>query len=109
MTTIKTAELTGSTLDWVIAKCEAIRLGGNLFNAPGSIKFNKYSTDWAQGGPIIERERINSIYTDDQWEADLSDQCFGFGGSMLKAAMRCHVINNLGEEVEVPDELLEIA
>jgi hypothetical protein len=64
------------------------------------------STDWSQGGPIIEREiaRLEDL-GDEGWEA-----CgFGFvamGESPLIAAMRCLVASKLGDEVKIPEELL---
>jgi hypothetical protein len=48
---MKTSELTGHALDWAAAECAGLshRLHGHI----------PYSTDWAQGGPIIEREGID--------------------------------------------------
>lgn len=71
----------------------------------------KFSSDWAYGGPIIEREGI-SIYPDEsedlpdiKWSAD-SQNTFRWGGpTPLIAAMRCYVASKLGDEVDVPDEL----
>ncbi len=68
---------------------------------------NEYqpSTDWAQGGPIIEKYGIFSgphcdifiAWTDGtRWE----------GPTQLIAAMRCYVAGKLGDEVEIPAELL---
>ena len=53
---MKTNELTGAALDWAVAKCEGIYFEDfEDFEryAP------EYSTDWSQGGPIIEREGIS--------------------------------------------------
>jgi hypothetical protein len=67
-----------------------------------------FSSNWSQGGPIIERERIclRDIGEDDyMWEAD--DQRGGrpyLAETPLVAAMRCYVASKLGDEVEVPDE-----
>lgn len=60
---MKTSELTGVALDWAVAKCEGlIDQNGwtsvEIFKASRGGGFNRYSTDWAQGGPIIEREQI---------------------------------------------------
>jgi len=66
---IKTSELTGAALDWAVAKCEGVKVvklkhGRATFSDPfddGALNemFINYSTDWAQGGPIIEREGIS--------------------------------------------------
>lgn len=49
---MKTSELTGAALDWAVATCEKWRLD---LVPEGSYS---PSTDWKQGGPIIERERF---------------------------------------------------
>jgi len=72
-----------------------------------------YSTDWAQGGPIIERELLAPEPLLDtncslikwrcrNWKGDGSDY---YGPTYLIAAMRCYVTSKMGETVEVPEEL----
>ena len=59
---VKVSELTGAALDWAVAKCEgdySITIdtdidGTKRVNYGGM--YPEYSNDWAQGGPIIERE-----------------------------------------------------
>ena len=133
---IKTSELTGSALDWAVAKCErregrAVRstlngtLSIRLMRGTG-IDPNPYSpsTTWAQGGPIIEREGIHTatlasgidlfvhqtFKPGDKWEAELMvadrDSFVYTAPTPLVAAMRCYVASKLGDEVEVPEELL---
>lgn len=63
------------------------------------------STDWAQGGPIIERERIH-VYAGPQWTAGIKPGQFVYGPTALIAAMRCFVASKLGNEVDVPEDLL---
>ena len=65
----------------------------------------KPSTNWAQGGPIIERERIR-LDPRGVWVAghDSSNDEFS-SPTPLVAAMRCFVASKLGEEVEVPDAI----
>jgi len=75
------------------------------------------SIDWAQGGPIIEREGIQLSGWESRWEAKLYWSKAAQGGpkrywnmtgpNPLIAAMRCYVASKLGSEVEVPEELLE--
>lgn len=104
---MKTSELTGAALDWAVAKSEGYT-GTALQSRTG--EWYTPSTYWAQGGPIIERERIG-IDCDDQgvWFAsfDLSAET-SLGASALTpliAAMRCYVASKLGDEVEIPEEL----
>ena len=102
---MKTSELTGTALDWAVAKCEGYRLD--------LVPEGSYapSTDWAQGGPIIEREGISVDRAGLAWTADLSDSVGGYiehtesGPTPLIAAMRCYVASKLGDEVEIPREL----
>lgn len=75
------------------------------------------STDWSQGGPIIEREAIEvgpaagHRPNGTAWCAHLgnrpeSRRCYSHGPTPLIAAMRCYVASKLGDEVDVPKELL---
>ena len=109
---MKTSELTGTALDWAVTKCET---GQPLdMNGPFLVAF-KYSTDWAQGGPIIEREtciamlgRLNSGIWQVQALYDIGQDKPGdyyYGPTPLVAAMRCYVASKLGDEVEIPEEL----
>ena len=70
-----------------------------------------FSTDWAQGGPIIEREQIRLDFDVEAlvWLADANQSISpwkGAGPTPLIAAMRCFVASKLGNEVVVPKELL---
>jgi len=63
---IKTSELTGAALDWAVAKCEGWDVADDFWiTDPGEagtgqpLSDFRPSTDWAQGGPIIERKHIN--------------------------------------------------
>jgi hypothetical protein len=97
---MKTAELTGAALDWAVAKIEANVWG---YFSP--------STNWAHGGPIIEREKIKLDPRRGQWEATIWNEATtqnpAFGPTPLIAAMRCFVASKLGDEVEIPKELTE--
>lgn len=114
---IKTSELTGDALDWAVALIEypEWKEQGYLEVFPYDLHFDdgevySPSTDWAQGGPIIEREEIN-LWTEGYaaWEATKPGFWQEWGPTPLIAAMRCYVGTKLGNEVEVPDELLEFA
>lgn len=73
----------------------------------------EYSTNWSQGGPIIEREVICLTHPKyDCWtaigqdSADLEIPLWQEDGpTPLIAAMRCLVASKLGDEVYVPEEL----
>ena len=114
---IKVNKLTGAALDWAVAKCAEL---------PFPFAYDDYgreypvspSTLWIQGGPIIERERIELKCWDGTWGVEegtwvansvmLSE---GQGTTPLIAAMRCYVASKLCDqftnEVDVPDELVK--
>jgi hypothetical protein len=106
---IKTSELKDAFLDWAVGKCEYMRhsLESDFCGRVGYAW--EYSTDWAQGGPIIERECIDLQYQGgdvDVWAADIfGADCSVYGDTPLIAAMRCYVSSKLGDEVDVPEEL----
>jgi hypothetical protein len=112
---MKTSELSGAALDWAVAKCEGIGLGPRgsvVYYFEGDPAMWQPSTDWAQGGPIIEREGIDiCTSTRGGWIAtlitDLEEDVVvrGEGDTCLIAAMRCYVASKLGDEVEIPKEL----
>jgi hypothetical protein len=113
---IETSKLTGAALDWAVAKCEDYcaewLIEDNFTHARSSGTF-KYSTDWSQGGPITERERIETRYDrtgrfSEPWLASTLERMIT-GPTPLIAAMRSHVASKMGEWVDVPDELIEEA
>ena len=89
---MKTSELVGKPLDYMVAECEYTKYYPHI--SP--------STDWSQGGPIIEREGIGifPLGNGRGWAAGLRS-----GPTPLIAAMRCYVASKLGDEVDVPTEL----
>jgi hypothetical protein len=120
---MKTNELAGAALDWAVAKCawepERVFLYGEpkkhvrVANRPDishEYSLSMYytpSTDWAQGGPLIERNLITIFRHDEEWFAhsQLSTPEDFHGDTPLIAAMRCYVASQLGDEVEIPEEL----
>jgi hypothetical protein len=141
---MKTSELTGAALDWAVAKCEGatnlrhdtvatwwFTLNGEdrALSRGWSTKQNfAPSTDWAQGGPIIDREDIAISPAPDglcsAYKSDGTTRWLTKGGPTptsgvevfnwtykqqgyhpLIAAMRCYVASKLGDDVDVPEEL----
>ena len=104
---MKTNELTGAALDWAVAKCEKPEWLGNQAEVYVLKAGFHPSTDWAQGGPIIERERISVWARGDEWAAEsFTPNEQGHeetGETPLIAAMRCYVASKLGDEVELPE------
>jgi hypothetical protein len=96
----KVSELTGSDLDYWVARAEGLKKGQSNWVA--------YSSKWSVGGPIIEREKIcikPRISASSSWYAEVSietkqDYVFETGETPLIAAMRCYVASKFGEEVD---------
>ena len=117
---IKTSELIGAALDWAVCKAvgmiaaypkmESGKTFVRMWNG-NSTKYVHPSTDWSQGGPIIEREGFWLMkLSSDTWDCDTNGESFEgqhqMGPTPLIAAMRCFVASKLGDEVDVPEELL---
>jgi len=100
---MKTSELQGAALDWAVAKCEV----GEDISEIDDPHF--YSTDWAIGGPIIEREGICLWSEGYDWEAKIQigsgEWLTEWAETPLIAAMRCYVASKLGDTIDIPKEL----
>lgn len=121
---VHTFSLIGRALDWAVAKCEGRKIEFN-YQYTEETRFdgwwqlgpnhwqplNSYSTNWAQGGPIIERERIGVKYTGNAlefvaWRNGLRSIKYDkYGPTPLIAAMRCYVASKLGDAIQIPKEL----
>lgn len=127
---VKTSELEWAALDCAVAIAEgfkvtlvrgAVILDGEyteeLLHIPLPNYGKRYSpvyrpsTDWSQGGPLIEQFKIGFLEprkTENYWTAWVG----GRGGHMLDgltpliAACRAIVAAKLGDEVDIPEELL---
>ena len=114
---MKTSELTGLQLDYAVALIEGeVKYGAEDFREQrrhttecGEYVY-RYSQSWAQGGPIIESEMITvEPAANAGWEASawpVNPNGVMWGETPLEAAMRCYVQSKLGDEVEIPEELL---
>jgi hypothetical protein len=113
---MKTAELTGASLDYWVAKAEGKNCFLNLLKSACYVTYNiggfegnevySPSTDWSQGGPIIEREKIEVSDAGPFWSASMTPgdglEFHQLGDTYLQAAMRCFVASKYGDGV--PDE-----
>lgn len=145
MIEMKTTELIGAALDWAVAMAEGAKperphdgqvsfdsvhllCGSDQergFHAP----LYSPSTNWNQGGPLIEEHDINTIRCNDlyfpkgnehgdfyepYWEATIDGGTDAgtplyktYGPTPLIAAMRCLVASKLGDTVQIPSELIQ--
>jgi hypothetical protein len=117
---MKTNELTGAALDWAVAKCVPDDTLAIYFDEDTGepLEHDDWqdnqtyspSTNWAQGGEIIEREGIQIQRHASGWialppDTEFSEEAYQEGETPLIAAMRCYVASNFGDEIEIPEEL----
>lgn len=124
---VKTSELNGVALDWAVENAHLLDRVGNPEQRSAIATRNmrvrgeacSYCLNWAQGGPIIEREignlwKHNKLNPNepDVWTAaayhkapDGTMLYYEDGPTPLIAAMRCFVSSKLGDEVDIPEEL----
>ena len=130
---VNTSDLVGPALEWATAKSEGLDpqffpVARDRYDVCTIEKFEngtlggvvlRYSTEWCQGGPLIERERISltgpgcmgAADPGKTWSAYIDTGSFGggqsfFGPSPLIAACRTIVAAKLGDTVQVPEELM---
>lgn len=110
---MKTSELTGAQLDYWVARAECfqiIRSGRAMWISREGISSyitdhgaQRYSpsVDWAQGGPLITKHRLNISETDPPgWVSWSNDLDMEYGDTPLQAICRAVVRAAFGDEVE---------
>ena len=131
MKTVKTTELKGVALDWVIAQLTKVPLSqmpierhldqyGGLALQHGGVY--QPSQDWVHGAAILEsvvdnyQRRDGYFYAShhkkrpDAVRSDFSTvpgdrDAWAYGSTLLEAAMRCYARSEYGEEVYIPDAI----
>jgi hypothetical protein len=134
---MRTSELTGAALDWAVAKADEerdvlfcqrqygrliVRIAGDHETRDIEWPYTP-STDWSQGGPIIEREELSiepqytagglecwvayghNLRYDDHGNYIQGSDNRQYAPTPLIAAMRCYVASKMGDEVDVPEDL----
>lgn len=115
---VKVSEASGIVLDWLTAKAEDSTFSEEYPHLLKSgFETPSYSSAWDIAGPIIEREKLQ-LTTEKCWGwvssipfaveiGGYRKYIFTYGETPLIAAMRCFVASKLGEEADVPEELLK--
>lgn len=130
MVEVKVAELSGAALDFAVAQVEkpenfvlrdaTEEIGcwviGIAYNAadPDSWLKSSYcpSTDWSQGGPLIDKHRLEIIESGNgfacvkEWVYSEPYEWYPVGETHLIAACRAIVTKASGDTVQVPEELM---
>lgn len=123
---VKTSELEGVALDWAVAEVvgEVVSIvpPDHILETPALLFMDNQwdhlnrcqpwnpSTDWSQGGPLID-QYIGEFIRNPRckpWARTSEESGLGFanGPTILIAACRAIVASKLGETVEIPEELL---
>lgn len=135
--TINVDDASGPCLNWLVAKCVILpdwrdgrpcfwmhpnnpqiicRISYNHEANPKGFYYCNYTTDWADGGPILDRMKGYCQEKDEE-----TGECYcstpsvakdghnhpvrATGPTTLVAGLRCFVKSYLGEVVEVPEEI----
>lgn len=120
MVKVKVSELTGTALDWAVAK--GIELDVIIKNGYVMAKRTKGerrfvfnpSVHWAHGGPLIQEYEMSINRNDMEVYAHICDYGYGAvgrpvaGQTELIAACRAFVTWKLGARIEVPAVLVEV-
>ena len=122
---VKAYDLTGGALDWAVAKFYLSR--SSLFANPDFVsqfvnnptrRYWCYSTETAFAIAMLQEYKISLVHVEDDdpypiddgpWSANIPGQEYGYTGPTPEIAIcRCVVAYKLGEDIEVPDELLKV-
>lgn len=91
----------------------AVEIPSNSMNRQYEHTFWMPHADWAQGGPLLDREEImfhagpnKTVMAYLRRTGYAMAGCSWAGPTRLVAACRCYVASELGDEVDIPEELL---
>lgn len=116
MKTVNVSELEEEALDWAtgVALGHKVNHSNNVGGLSISEPYSKNdrctwspSTDWSQGGPLIENLGVwVQQRSDESWIASARGGLEVTAENPLVAICRAIVIAKIGSDVEVPEELL---
>ncbi len=112
------SELSNVELDYLVAKIDDILYfrdteghvleidrEGRVYGVTADSRMYAYSptTEWRQGGPLIDKYRISVQRTGMEWTADIGREISAAAPTPLIAAMRALVTLRRGTMIEVDD------
>ena len=113
---VQTQYLTGTALDWAAAICVGgdVRTEFGVFlNRGHGFEYFSPSANPEQAERIIKSKRITIKLSDGyggpayKWAASVESGHMATGPTKSIAALRCLVASQLGDEVDVPEELVD--
>ena len=120
---VKSYDLTGGALDWAFAK--VYLKDHSWFNDPNFVlefinskrKLWQYSKDSEIAMDMLKEYKISLMHVEEDdpypiddgpWSANIPGQEYGYTGPTPEIAIcRCVVAYKLGEDIEIPNELLK--
>jgi len=112
---VEISKATTTQLDWLVQSClpnrgmSVTHYWTDTFDGEDYFLIPEYTTDWSQGGPIMEQEGIATYPmpggVGGKWRAEKYGKFLAAGPTKLIAAMRCIVESRLGKKVEIPAEV----
>jgi hypothetical protein len=87
-------KLTNSQLDWAVSFCENLTHGQKEF-----------VTNWANCGPIIDKEQLSISWEIDKWVSKHPCGEIAFGKTALVAAMKAYVLHKFPVGINIPDNI----
>jgi len=104
-TTMKTDELDGAALDFMVSYDEYLENVIPLRDENDEIW--SPSTIWEQGGVYIHLNNISICYeNENQWKSYISVENTSYGSTPLVSSMRCFVKSKFGVTVDIPNWVL---
>src|SRR5574343_166175 len=131
---VYTSTLIGPALNYMVAKClwptkeypgwwfkdhpDGCYLWEALDGGDSSVAAFSPSTQWSQGGVIIDQEKLDIHAPRPSWphwkaykpswtSGSIEESFVQYGPTALVAAMRCYITSKLGNSVEIPEELYQ--
>ncbi len=118
---IETSKLEGRALDWAVAAAisadPVMPVMQDVFvfrvrSVPSFLQgavahagmWFEPNANWAQAGPLVEKYKID-LEHGPGWSAYISGGVYQFGDSPREAICRAVVSQEIGDEVDLPDEL----
>lgn len=119
---LKTKQLSGRALNWAIADLIGVETwfdpkDNRLYHHDPEVDDSRTwspSTKGGQGHDLIERYLVDTFHMEREpvvWEAEIQTgpmkRARSYGPTALVAAMRCILVAQRGEEIEIPDSMIE--
>ncbi len=120
---VKSYDLTGGALDWAVATAlgHTVIIDGSMWIVDSAERYEVpvlFSEDAVETVSMLKEYKISLMHVEEDdpypiddgpWSANIPGQEYGYTGPTPEIAIcRCVVAYKLGEDIEIPDELLKV-